>query len=255
VSGAAASRLVAESLGTILALWYLSTRRTRLRLTFSGFWPDFSMIRRLVRIGLPACIMNLQSSASLIVMTGFMAAFGTLAVAAHGLMGRVSLIFFLPGYGLGLGAGVLTGQNLGARRPERAERSGWLAAGMVSGFSVAGSIAILLWAENIIGVFTSDLALVKVTSTFLRIFAVGYLATGFGYTLSHCISGAGDTLMPMLVGLVTMWAVQVPLAFMIPRVTELGMYGVRWAMAIPLVLGGIAYVTYFRAGRWKRKLV
>ncbi len=60
---------------------------------------------------------------------------------------------------------------------------------------------------------------------------------------------------PMLIGLVIVWLVQFPLAFLLTRVTEFGVYGVRWAIVAHLVVGAVAYITYFRLGRWKRKKV
>ena len=78
---------------------------------------------------------------------------------------------------------------------------------------------------------------------------------GFGVTLSHCISGAGDTVPPMLATLLTIWLVQMPLAFLLPRVTDLGIYGVRWAMVVSMAVGAVAYTTYFRLGRWRKKKI
>lgn len=165
------------------------------------------------------------------------------------------MILVMIGIGLGVGAGVLVGQNLGARQPERAERSGWLGVGFVEVVMLIGSAAILLWAEHIIRIFNTEPDLVELASIFLRIAAAGYAVLGFTTVLQHSISGAGDTLPPMLVTLLTIWVVQIPLAFLLPRVTDLGVYGVRWAIAISMLVGAVAYVTYFRAGRWKRKRI
>ena len=120
---------------------------------------------------------------------------------------------------------------------------------------VACSVAILLWAESIVGVFNTEPELVKLTSIFLRIAAAGYLLLGFVTVLQQSIVGAGDTLLATLFSVVMMWVVQLPLAFLLPQVTELGVYGVRWAIVIGIIVGAIIYVIYFRLGRWKRKKV
>ena len=255
VGGAALSSVVIEVLGTSLAVWYMLSGKTRLRLTLKGLRPDFPMMWRIVRIGLPACVMNLQSSVSGIVMTGLMVPFGTLAVAGHSLINRIQMIIFLPSYGLSLGAGVLTGQNLGAGQPVRAERSGWVAAAIAGGFTAAAAIAILLWAETFVSVFSFDAALVRTTSSFLKIAAASYLVSGLSTALQQSISGAGDTVVPMLVGILSVWGLQVPLAFILPKSTGWGVDAVRWAMVVPVIVGAIVYTAYFRAGRWKRKRV
>ncbi len=255
VSGAALTNVLSQSLGTALLFWYLLTGRSRLRLTFKNFRLDLNMIWRIVRIGIPASVMGMERNISQLVLMWFMAPFGTLAVAAHSLNQRIEMILFMPAMGFGMAAGVLAGQNLGARQPERAERSGWLAAGLIEAFMLVCSLAILLWAEGFIHIFSSDPELVKIGSIFLRIAVAGYVVMAFTAVLQMCISSAGDTLPPMLFTLVSMFVVQVPLAWFLPQTTNLGMYGVRWAMVAGTVVGTVAYIIYFRLGRWKRKKV
>ncbi|MEK7353449.1 MAG: MATE family efflux transporter, partial [Chloroflexota bacterium] len=158
----------------------------------------------------------------------------------------------VPAMGLGQAAGVLAGQNLGAQQPERAEKTGWQGAGLLSVMMLVISVAILVWAENVILIFSSNPELVEMASSFIRIAAAGYLFMGFTSSLQQCISGAGDTLIPMAITLLNMWLVQIPLAYFLPKMTNLGVYGVRWAMVAGMLTAAIAYTIYFRFGRWKR---
>jgi len=255
VSGAALSNVVALSLGMSISLWVLFSGRTRLRLTLSNFRVDLSIIWRIVKIGIPAGVMSVQRSFGNLVLAWLIVPFGTLAVAAHSLYQRVLMMLFLPSWALGMGSGVLVGQNLGARQPERAERTGWLAVGLVGGFMLIASVAILLWPEGIIRIFTTEPGLVEIASVFLRIATAGFLVAGVVVVLQQSILGAGDTVPPMIVGLVTVWVVQLPLAFFLSRFTNLGVYGVRWAIVAGMVVGAVTYIIYFRLGRWKRKRV
>ena len=255
VSGAATANLAGYSLGMALTLWFLFTKRTRLWLTLRDFHLDPNIIWRIVKIGIPASIMGIQRTFGRFVLVWVMTPFGTLAVAAHTLAQRIEMFLYLPGMGLGMAAGVLVGQNLGAAQPERAEKGGWLAVSLVEGFMLICSVAVLLWAESIISIFSTETGLVEIASTFIRIEAAGYLVMGFVAVLQMCLSGAGDTLPPMLFSLLMIWVVLLPLAFFLPQVTNLGMYGVRWAIVASAVAGAVAYATYFRMGRWKRKKV
>jgi len=255
VSGAAVSYVISQSLGLVLALWVLFSGRSRLRLTLSGFHLDLSTIWRIVKIGIPASVMGVQMAIANLALMRFLSPFGTLAVAAHTLGQRIEMILVLPCYGLGIGAGVMVGQNLGARQPERAARSGWLAAGFAEAFLSICSLVILLRAESIIGLFSSEPGLITMASTFLRIAAAGYLMIGLSLVLQNALSGAGDTLPVMIFGLVVVWLVQLPLAYFLPRVTDFGVYGVRWAITSGIFVGATAYTTYFWLGRWKRKQV
>ncbi|MFC2043620.1 MATE family efflux transporter [Chloroflexota bacterium] len=253
IGGAAITDAASHVLGLVLALWVLLSGRTRLRLSLGNFRLDLHVIWRIVRIGVPAAIMRIQKNIGNLVLTWFMVPFGTLAVAAHSLVQRIEMILSLPCVGLGQASGVLVGQNLGAGRPERAEKTGWLALSSVEVFMLICSAAILLWAESIVRIFTPEPSLVAITSIFLRIATASYLFIGFEAIFQQCISGAGDTLPSMAVSLVALWLVLLPLSFLLPRVTDLGVYGVRLGMVIGIVVGAAAYGAYFRLGRWKRK--
>ncbi len=255
VTGAAVTNVLSQGLGAGIGLWFVFSGRTRLRLTLRNYRPDGKLIWRIVKIGFPASIMGMEQNLASLILTWFMTPYGTLAVAGHTLNQRIAMFVFVPAMGLGQAAGVLTGQNLGAGRPERAVRTGWLGSGLLSMLMVVLSGAILLWAEYVIRVFSSDPELIPLASTFIRIAAVGNLLVGLNTALQQCISGAGDTLPPMLITLLNLWLLQLPLAFILSRHTDLAVYGVRWAMASGGVGAAAAYVTYFQLGRWKTKKV
>lgn len=120
---------------------------------------------------------------------------------------------------------------------------------------IIGVVAVWLWAESIVGIFSSDPGVVEITSTFLRIAIPGFLAMGFLAVAFQWLNGVGDTLPPMVIGMGTIWLVQLPLAYFLPQVANLGVYGVRWAIVISLVVGVAIYPVYLRTGRWKHKRV
>jgi Na+-driven multidrug efflux pump len=159
----------------------------------------------------------------------------------------------MPAMGFGVSAGVLAGQNLGAGRPDRAARSGWLAALIFTAIMAGGSIIIWYWIEYIVRIFNTEPELVAVASDFMRIQIVGFLVFGFVIVLSQSLNGVGETMVPMLVTLTTMWLLQVPLAYFLSKYTGLGMYGVRWGIVIALVCRAVIYIIYFKLGTWKQK--
>ena len=255
VSGAALTNVFSLSLGTGISFWILFTGRTRLRLTMKNFRLDGGVIWRMVKIGIPASINGMQRSFVNVVMLWFIVPFGTLAVAAHTVAQRVEMITLMAGFGFGQAAGVLAGQSLGAQQPKRAEKTGWVASGLVTGLMTISALVVLLWAENIVRIFNAEPGLVEIAGTFLRIAAVGFLVLGVAAVLTDCLNGVGDTMIPMLASLITMWGAQVPMAYFLPKYTSIGVYGVRWAMVTALAMRAITYVVYFTLGRWKRKQV
>jgi putative MATE family efflux protein len=255
VRGAALSNIISQTLGAVLVLWLLLGGATRLKIRWKDFRLNPGIFARILKIGVPALVMNVQRSFGQFVLTWFVAPFGTLAVAAHSLAYRVDMFVLLPGIGLGMGAGVLVGQNLGAGQPARAEKSAWLAAAILEGVMLVVAAVMLVWAERVMGLFTSEPGLIELGSTFIRIGAVAFAVLAFTSVLQNSISGAGDTVPNMIISLGIVWVVQLPLAFILSHNTDLGVLGIRWAVAIAIAAGSAAYIVYFRLGRWKLKRV
>jgi putative MATE family efflux protein len=255
ITGAALSNVISQALGAVVLLWLLFGGHTRLKLS----WRDFRFVPniawRILKIGFPSLISMLQSSFSMFVLTWIIVPFGTRAIAANSLASNVQQFILTPNMGLGNGVGVLAGQNLGAKQPERAVKTTWLGAGILEAFLIACGVVILIWAKQIVTLFNNDPALVAIGASFLRITTASYLVMGINSALMSCISGAGDTLPNMLINIGMIWIVQIPLTYILSHYTNLGVYGIRWAMVISTLAGTIAYFSYFRTGRWKHKKV
>ena len=284
VSGAAMTNVVSQTLGAAVGLWALLSGKSvwldrsrwwndggiigriavwrvvrlvpsRMRLSLRNFGLDRNIIWRIVRIGIPASVTGIERSFANLVLVLFVTPFGTTAVAAHSLIQRVAQFAHMPAQGIGQAAGVLAGQNLGAGQPGRAERTGWTAAALFSVVMVIASLVIVFWAEEIIGVFNSEPELKVLGGNFLRIEIVSFVVFGLVMVLTQCLNGVGDTMIPMITTLLSMWLIQVPLAYILPKYTDLGVYGVRWAIVSAIALRAIIYTTYFKSGRWKHKRI
>jgi putative MATE family efflux protein len=253
-SGAAITGVFSQTVGSLLGLAILISGRSRLRLSFTKFRFDLGVIWRLITIGIPASLMMVQMQLGHLVMTIFVVGFGTAAVAAHTICQRIDMLLMMPLLGIGASAGVLVGLNLGAHHAERAEKSGWIALLISEGFLIIAGTVIFIWAETVVNIFSSDSELGAIADNYIKIAAIGYMIMAFTLVLQNCISGAGDTLPPLVIGLIMVWVIQIPLGWLLSR-TELGVYGVRWAVVVGLVLSLIAYTLYFRSGRWKRKRI
>jgi Na+-driven multidrug efflux pump len=255
VKGAALSNVIAHSLGAIIVLVLLFSGRTRLRITLKDSRPVPDLIRRILKIGIPSLVLHAQRSLGDLVLAWLIAPFGTLAIAAHSLVMRVEMIFLALGIGLGGASGVLAGQNLGAEQPKRAEKSGWIAAGLMESIMIIFSIAILIKAEGIVAIFTGETDLINIGAVFLRIATAGYLVYGIVLVYQEFIASTGDTLPTMIISIAMIWIVQLPLAYYLPGVVNLGVYGIRWAIVASLFAGTILYIIYFILGRWKTRKI
>jgi Na+-driven multidrug efflux pump len=248
--------VIGQGLAMVISLWILFRGgQSRLKLTLKGFQPDIRSIRQMVKIGLPALVMGVQGNLGQTILMKIIVPFGTLAVAGHALNQQVEMFVLMPNVGLGMGAAVLVGHNLGAQQPQRAERTGWIAAGLMEIFMAICAGAVLLFAPLIMGIFTAEPGLISLGGAFLRIASAGYLLNGIVVSLQNAVSGSGDTLTPMIISILSTWVLMLPAAVILPRLTALGVFGIRWAMVFSLMFSAAAYLIYFRLGRWKYKVV
>ncbi|MFC1891888.1 MATE family efflux transporter, partial [Thermodesulfobacteriota bacterium] len=256
VSGAAYANAITQGLGLILSFWILYTGKTKLKLKFENLQIDLNTMWRIIKVGIPASVMGSQRMLGLTVLLLVMARFGTLAVAAHTIWMRVEIIMVPLVVGWGVGSGVIAGQNLGAGNIERAEKGAWIALGFGQGVMIIAGIVLLVFPGPIVSIFNSDPALMKIAVDYLRIAAVSYLlGLSMIMVMRETLAGAGDTIPPMLFEIINMWVIIIPLSLLLPRVTDLGMYGPRWAITIGTMATGIAMLLYFRLGKWKSKKV
>jgi putative MATE family efflux protein len=255
VRGAAFTSVISQSLGIILGLRILFGNKSRIKLTFSGFNFDFGIIWRIMRIGFPSAIAGIQRSLSQFILQIFIAPFGTIVLAAYTINQRIEMFFMTPAMAFGMGAGVLVGQNLGAREPNRAQRSAWLAVFVVEAFTAIGCLALFIWTAPVINIFDNDPIMDMTASQFIHIAIVGWAVMGFNFVLMNALQGAGDTLPTMIISIATTWLITMPLAYFLPKITNWGFIGICWAMALSVITGAIANVIYFRTGRWKTRRV
>ncbi len=255
VSGAAWTSVISQSVGVLLGIGVLFGERSSLKLSLRGFRFDLDIIWRIVRIGFPALISGIQRTLNQFFLMIFMAPFGTIAVASHTISQRIEMFLFMPAMALGMGAGVLVGQNLGANQPERAEKSTWLAVAIVEAVALLACVAILIWTSPIIRIFNNEAGLVKTAGEYLLIALPGFATVGFMMVLMNATQGAGDTVPMMIISIVTTWVITIPLAYFLPKWTDWGVYGIRWAMTGSMIIGGLANTIYFRTGKWKTRRV
>lgn len=254
--GGATALISSQVAGALLYFWFL--QRSALR----GFGTrlkrlDFDWAKRILNIGLPAAGQNVSRVLSMMVFTGVLARSpqATAAVAALTIGLTSESIAFMPGFAFSMAAGTLTGQNLGAGKPERAERAAWvsLQQGLVI-MIIMGAVFFVL-ARPFAHIFTHDPHVVPLTVAYLRIAALSEPFLALGMILTGALNGAGETKAPALAGIVTMWGVRLPLAWLLIYGLHYGATGAWWAMTISTALNGVVALLLFKGGRWKQAVV
>lgn len=252
VPGSAWATVLSQAVALVLlARVFFGGRHPHFHLRLSHLRLHMETVWRIFRIGIFASgRMFLQNIAQLFLMR-LVATFGTIAVAGFGIGMRLQMFVFAPSMGFGTAAGAITGQSLGAGKPERAERATWLAV------AFAGSVALLLslifWGAGpyLTKLFNKDPNVVNAGSLFLKWYAVSLLFISVTFVLGHAMTGAGDTLTPMVIVAVTLVLIGVPLAYILARVFN-DVQGVWAALVLSNVLSGIITTAAFKWGRWRK---
>ena len=255
VSGAALTGVISQAIGGSVGLWILMAGYSRLHITFKGFKFDWDNIWRQIKIGIPSSANQMLRSFLGLLITKIIVPFGTFSLAAYVLIQRIDGFLDVGASAIGNAAGALSGQSLGAKKPERAEKTGWLAVGLGTGLMVIISIGILIWADKVVRVFNNTPGVVELASTLIRIACINYIMIAPASVLTSCLNQVGDTMIPLFASLVSMWGVQLPLAYILPKIFHNGVFGVMWAMVLALSVRAIAYLVYFRTGKWKFRRV
>ncbi|HLH00608.1 MAG TPA: MATE family efflux transporter [Bryobacteraceae bacterium] len=255
VTGSAVGTTIGRGIGVLFQLWVLSSARTRLKIGARQLRLDLRVMARMVRLSFSAIIQYLVQMASWIGIVRIMASFGSDAVAANTLAIRVIVFALLPSWGMSNAAATLVGQNLGAGRPERAEKSAWRT-GLYNAVFLGGvGVIFIVFAHQIIALFTTDPAVAPLAAEGLRVLSYGYVSYAYGMVITAAFNGAGDTTTPTLLNLFCFWICQLPAAWLLAFHTGLGPRGVFFAVVTGDTLLAVTSILLFRRGRWKKTVV
>ena len=255
VTGAAVGTTIGRSIGVLYQVRQLARRRGRVAIRAGDFLPDVRALGSLIRLSGSGILQILIGTASWLALVRVLAGFGSDALAGYTIGIRVVVFALLPSWGLSNAAATMVGQNLGAKRPDRAERAVWMAAWY--NMWVLGTIGVLfvLFAPGIIAIFTRDPAIAPSGVACLRIVSAGFVFYAYGMVVSNAFNGAGDTWTPTVLNLVCFWLLEVPLAWALSRLPAFGPAGVYAAIAIAFSTLALASSLVFRRGRWKTRKV
>jgi putative MATE family efflux protein len=252
VTGSAVGTTIGRGVGVLLQLWVLTSGRGRLSLHASQLRVDLLVMWRLIRLSLNAIFQYVVQMASWIGVVRIIASFGSAATAAYTIAFKVIIFAILPSWGMSNAAATLVGQNLGAGKPDRAERSVWRTG--LYNMLFLGSIGLLFiaFAPQIIALFTSDPVVAPLAVSGLRLFSCGNVSYSYGMVITAAFNGAGDTATPTMLNLVSFWVCQIPLAWALAFHTGLGPNGVYMAVVVSDSLLAVLSILLFRRGTWKQ---
>ena len=255
VAGAAVATTIGRGTGVLYAFSKLIRAGGRFDIRKHHLKLEPSIMARLIRLSATATFQVFIGMASWIGLIRTISSFGSDALAGYTIGIRVIIFALLPSWGVANAAATMVGQSLGAGKPDRAERAVWRAG--FYNMIVLGTVGLgfVLFARQIIGLFTTDPNIVPYGVDCLRIVAYGFLFYAWGMVITQSFNGAGDTWTPTIINLFVFWLWELPLAYVLAISFGLGPRGVFLSIMISFSTLAIVSALMFRRGKWKTRKV
>jgi putative MATE family efflux protein len=251
VTGAAIGTSIGRWTGVLIQLYVLTRPDGRIRIRLPHLKLDPHVMRGILSISGAATFQNFIGTASYMALVRIISAFGSAAIAGNTIGIRVFLFGLLPSWGISNAAVTLVGQNLGAGHPDRAEASAWKICIYNTVCLVSIGAIFVLFAPLIVSAFTDDPVVAGHAIHCLRIVSAGFLFYGYGMALTAAFNGAGDTRTPTLINLVSLWLLEIPLAWALAHPLGFGPTGAFIALSAGFSTMAFLSVWVFRKGAWK----
>lgn len=222
----------------------------RLRLSRRDFIWDRKRALQIVRLALPACLEQLVLQVGLLFYARFIVAFGTAALSGYQVGMQVLSLSFIPNMGFSIAAGTLVGQNLGAGRPDRAKRAGWVSLGWaLSAIGLMGAVY-LLAARPIAGIFVREEEVIGYAVSYIQAVAFAQAGMAVYFTLSGALRGAGDTRSPLVATLLGMYGCRIPVTWVFTSLLGWGVAAVFQLLILDFAVRVAVILTRYKRGRW-----
>lgn len=255
IAGAAVATVIALGIEGIWGTVLLLRGAGGLGFRREHFRPDWTVIRRIFRIGSPAALEMTAGTIGLSLMTAIVALSGMQAVAAFGIGMRLQSLILLPAFGIGMATTTMVGQNVGAGKPQRAEQAAWMAAAITFGTMAVFCVFGVLFPSTLIGIFNDDPEVLRYGTSYLQIAGPAISLMGIRIVISGAFRGAGNSVPAMVLSFVLVLLLEAPLAYLLAQVVGWGPNGIWWSNLVAGAVGAVWASLWFRRGRWKERAI
>jgi len=249
IEGAAIATVFSRGLALAVGLWIMITGRRGVRIRIRNAIPDLEYGRRLVRIGVPASVEGTGQAVAINLLMFIVGTFSTPVVAAFGIGVRVFSVIFLPAIAVSRGVETMSGQNIGAGKPDRAALTARVAARTTFVVLAVAGVFTFFFADPIVALFTNDDAVIEVGATFLRYVAPSFGFIGIMRSYNGGFRGAGKTLTAAAIAVTMLGGVRLPIAWVASRV--MGPPGIWLSFLVSNVVGAVIAYLWFQRGTWR----
>jgi len=253
IAGAAIATIISQGGAFITAVVYLNRTHEVFNLSWRKIEFDRKIFHKSLNIGLPSGFQQTFVSLGMLALFRIVNNFGTDTVAAYSAAIRIDSIAGMAAMNFGTALSTYVGQNLGAKKPERVY-AGLMATFKMSSFvSLVVTLVVILFRHQLMGMFTSEPEVICIGAEYLLIVCSFYVVFSAMFVIGGLLRGAGATLIPMFITLISLWLIRIPASWLLSR--QLGATGIWWAIPLGWAIGaGFSWI-YYLTGNWRKKVV
>lgn len=252
VSGAAWATIISQGFSFIFGLIILFLRKSPIAFKFKDLVFDFKLFKKSIGIGIPSGIQQMAVALGMIALTRIVNGFGTNALAAFTIAGRIDSFAMMPAMNFSMALSTFSGQNIGANKLERVSKGLRSTLIMSSIVCIFITFFIIIFGKNLINLFNSDQIVMEIGTEYLYIVGGFYIVFSLMFIFNGVLRGAGDTFIPMLVTIASLWLVRIPISYFLSQIY--GTKGIWFGIPIAWMIGAVVSFLYYKSGNWKNKI-
>ena len=259
VPGVALATVIAQGVSAVLCVVKLMKMRDTFDFSIEMLRPVKEYSFRLIKLGLPSGLTHAIFALAMVAVQSLTNSFGEMVIACNVIVMRVDGLAMMPNFTFGNAMTTFAGQNVGARKIDRVDKGTGDGLRLAVGVSTVITAIILIFGKYLVRIFTDTSELVDLSMHMMRILAVGYIAMAVTQSLSGVMRGAGDTVTPMWISLITTIVLRVPIAYTIAYFTRSAAYptgrpeSTYVSLLVAWVFGAIITTISFKKGKWREK--
>ncbi|URA10784.1 MATE family efflux transporter [Thermospira aquatica] len=253
VEGVAVATVIAQAFSFVFGLLFLFKKSEFFRFRPKEFRFDWDIMKKSLAIGMPSGVQQVMVAIGSMILVGLVNAFGTDAIAAFTAAGRIESFTMMPAMNISMAISTFVGQNIGAGREDRVKQGVGVALVMATLLSVVLSLLMVTFAESLVMIFNRDASVVRIGREYMWIVAPFYLAFMVMFVFNGALRGAGDTFIPMIITILSLWGLRIPVSVFFSRYW--GTNGIWWGIPVAWLFGMVFSGLYFLTGRWRNKVV
>ncbi|MBV5314657.1 MAG: MATE family efflux transporter [Prolixibacteraceae bacterium] len=251
LKGAAVATTTGRGLAVCYQFYLLFRGHKRISLELKHLRIKLKVMIQLFKLSAGGIFQYIIATSSWIALYRIISELGSEVMAGYTIAIRIVVFVLLPSWGLSNAASTLVGQNLGAKQPDRAERTVWITAYANMVLLGLVGIVLIIFPESFIRLFIDDPNVISNGAISLQIISIGFVSYAMGMVMTQAFNGSGDTITPTWINFFCFWLFEIPLAYLLAIVLDMKIYGISIAIVAAETALTLTAWYYFRKGRWK----